>query len=205
MSKMLKRMELQFAEAAEKAKQSFASNDISETSVEIEDLSTDGDVEEVELEKEEVEAVWCGSSGDRDLIGAFRDFVDSVLRSPAASALTHCELVGNGVRLACLRQEVEASLRANTRVEISFRHEQRLLNATQAQRDAEHERDGGARRSDHRTVVLQREVAAAGGEHRGDGVRAGEGRGSTHAARARRRSVQPKSGLFVSLREGPDR
>ena len=53
---MLKRMELQFAEAAEKAKQSFASNDISETSVEIEDLSTDGDVEEVELEKEEVEA-----------------------------------------------------------------------------------------------------------------------------------------------------
>ena len=52
---MLKRMELQFAEAAEKAKQSFASNDISETSVEIEDLSTDGDVEEVELEKEEVE------------------------------------------------------------------------------------------------------------------------------------------------------
>ena len=70
MSKMLKRMELQFAEAAEKAKQSFASNDISETSVEIEDLSTDGDVEEVELEKEEVEAVWRGSSGDRDLIGA---------------------------------------------------------------------------------------------------------------------------------------
>ena len=95
-------------------------------------LTPDSPLFNPERAKEEVEAVWRGRSGDRDLIGAFRDFVDSVLRSPAASALTHCELVGNGVRLACLRQEVEASLRANTHVEISFRHEQRLLNATQA-------------------------------------------------------------------------